>query len=56
MLVIRSGFSNFTLFLIGAGVFMAAILIGEITYRVIEKRLISITTAATPIPTKLKKT
>ncbi len=56
ILVIRSGFSNFTLFFIGIGVFLAAILIGEITYRVIEKRLISITTAATPMPTKLKKT
>lgn len=55
ILVIRSGFSNFTLLAIGGCVFLAAVVLGEITYRVIEKRLIFFTTSVTPVATKLKK-
>lgn len=56
MLVIRSGFSNLTLLAFGIGTFLMAVVIGEITYRVVEKRLISMTTAIAPVPIKLRKT
>lgn len=55
MLIIRSGLSNLTLGLIGIVVFLAAVVFGEITYRLIEKRLIFKTAAVAHIPSNLKK-
>ncbi len=55
IIVIRYGLSNLTLFVLGVCFFLVAILVGEISYRLIEKRLIFKTAAFVSVPTKLKK-
>ncbi len=53
ILVIRYGLGELMAFILGIFVFLIAIVIGEITYRLIERRLIFKTAAVVQVPTNL---